>query len=90
MAIQSFGDAETESLFRTGRWTAIARVAARKLDMLDAAHVLTDLRAPPGNRLEALVGDLAGLHSVRINNQYRICFRWTQKGPEDVCIVDYH
>lgn len=62
----------------------------RKLDMLNAAHVLDDLKAPPGNRLEALKGDLAGFHSIRINSQWRIIFRWTPSGPEDVEIIDYH
>ena len=93
MAIRSFGDDETERLFRSGRsrrWNAIAKVALRKLDMLDAAVALTDLRAPPGNRLEALSGTLAGLYSVRINDQFRLCFRWTEEGPADVHIVDYH
>ena len=67
-------------------WT----VARRKLDQLDAARALDDLRAPPANRLEALRGDRRGEHSIRINDQYRICFAWTQAGPERVEIVDYH
>lgn len=58
--------------------------------MLQAAHVLDDLRSPPANRLEALKGDRAGQHSIRINDQWRICFVWTDSGPEDVEIVDYH
>ena len=66
------------------------RVAVRKVAMLDAANVLEDLRAPPANRLEALKGDRAGQHSIRINNQWRICFVWTERGPEEVEIVDYH
>jgi proteic killer suppression protein len=65
-------------------------VVERKLTMLDAATVLDDLRSPPGNRLEALVGDRAGQYSIRVNEQFRICFRWTQSGPEDVEVVDYH
>jgi len=65
-------------------------VAARKLDMLDYAARLGDLRTPPGNRLEALKADRRGQHSIRINDQWRICFRWTSNGPEDVEIVDYH
>lgn len=92
MSIQSFGDTATERLFRTGRmrrWAAIAKAAFRKLDMLDAAETLNDLRSPPGNRLEPLSGDLAGLHSIRINDQFRICFHWTREGPENVVIVDY-
>jgi proteic killer suppression protein len=93
MPIQGFRDAETEALFLTRRsrqWGNIGKIAWRKLDMLDAAVVLDDLRAPPGNRLEALAGDRKGLHSIRINDQFRICFRWTKDGPKDVEIVDYH
>lgn len=71
-------------------WVGVAKVAARKLDMLDYAHELTDLASPPGNRLEALKGDLAGYHSIRINNQWRVVFRWTGSGPADVDIRDYH
>lgn len=66
------------------------RVAVRKVAMLQAAHVLEDLRAPPANRLEALRGDRAGQHSIRISDQWRICFIWGPNGPEDVEIVDYH
>ncbi|OOG24816.1 plasmid maintenance system killer protein [Thioalkalivibrio denitrificans] len=66
------------------------RVASRKLDLLDSAASLHDLKVPPANRLEALAGDRRGQHSVRINRQYRICFRWTPSGPEDVEITDYH
>lgn len=66
------------------------RVAVRKVAMLQAAHMLDDLRMPPGNRLEALKGDRAGQHSIRINDQWRICFTWTDNGPEDVEIVDCH
>jgi toxin HigB-1 len=66
------------------------RVAWRKLAMLDAAEVLADLRVPPGNRLEKLTGDRAGQYSIRINRQWRICFFWSDAGPEDVEIVDYH
>lgn len=69
---------------------AFERIAKRKLDMLDAAANLADLRSPPGNRLESLKGDRKGHHSIRINDQWRICFRWTDQGPEDVQIVDYH
>jgi toxin HigB-1 len=91
--IRSFRDAETEALHLTGRskrWGNIAKVAIRKLDMLDAAVALTDLRSPPGNRREALIGDRAGQHSIRINDQFRICFRWTDAGAEDVEVTDYH
>jgi len=66
------------------------RVTRRKLDQLDSATKLSELRIPPGNRLEALKGDRKGQHSIRINDQYRICFVWTRVGPKDVEIVDYH
>ena len=91
--IQSFGDDETERLFRTElsrRYSAVARVALRKLIQLNNARDLRDLAVPPGNRLEALTGDRAGEYSIRINDQYRICFIWTEIGPEAVEIVDYH
>lgn len=92
--IQSFADQATERLFLDGvcsaRWRAFEAVASRKLDMLDAATRLEDLRSPPGNRLEALKGDRKGQHSIRINRQWRLCFRWTPDGPHDVQIVDYH
>lgn len=68
----------------------LVRVAQRKLFMLDNAAELMDLRVPPGNRLEALKGDRAGQHSIRINDQFRICFRWTDGGAEEVEITDYH
>lgn len=95
--IQSFGDAVTEDLFngvtnaRTRKLAEIVRTSGPlKLDMLNAAHVLADLLAPPGNQLEALKGDLVGFHSIRINKQWRIVFRWTPAGPAEVRIVDYH
>lgn len=91
--IRSWRDADAEALFRTGRskrWAAIKTVALRKLDMLDAAVTRDDLVSPPGNRLEALKGNRAGQHSIRINAQWRICFVWTDGGPEDVEITDYH
>lgn len=72
------------------RFGGIEKSAWRKLDMLHQAHELHDLRAPPGNRLEALGGDRKGQHSIRINDQWRICFVWTREGPADVEIVDYH
>ncbi len=96
--IRSFKDSATEDLFY-GRQTKVARKrlpvalrgkAAKKLDALDSAAILEDLRIPPGNRLEALRGDRNGQHSIRINEQYRICFRWTDSGPEEVEVVDYH
>jgi toxin HigB-1 len=93
MAIQSFRCADTEELYQTGknrRFGNIARVAKRKLDMLDYAVVLGDLRVPPNNKLEALKDDRKGRHSIRINDQWRICFVWTPLGPESVEITDYH
>ena len=66
------------------------RTASRKLDQLDSAMSLVDLRVPPGNRLEALRGDRRGEYSIRINDQYRVCFRWTERGPADVQVTDYH
>ncbi len=91
--IQSFKCSDTEELYQTGknrRWANIANVALRKLDMLNAAAVLADLQAPPGNKLKPLQGNRLGQHSIRINDQWRICFVWTQVGPTDVEITDYH
>lgn len=92
--IKSFRDRETERLFArlpTRRFGAeVQRVALRKLRMLDAADSLNDLRVPPGNRLERLGGDRQGQYSVRINDQWRICFRWRGGDAHDVEIVDYH
>ena len=92
--IRSFADRATELLFRggacPGRWRSIEDVALRKLDMVDAATRLDDLRSPPGNRLEALKGDRAGQHSIRVNDRFRVCFVWTANGPANVEIVDYH
>ena len=91
--ILSFGDKETEQLFRTEqsrRFGQIARVAARKLTAVHSAENLQDLAVPPGNCLKALRGRGAGWHSIRINKQWRIIFLWTDKGPEEVEIVDYH
>ncbi len=91
--IQGFRCKDTRTLFETGkckRFATVSRVATRKLAQLDAAHTLEFLRSPPGNRLEALRGDRSGQYSIRINDQYRICFRWTAEGPIDVEIVDYH
>ncbi len=91
--IQSFADTDTEHLFReekNRRFNAIARVALRKLIQMNRAGQLSDLAVPPGNRLEALKGDLAGLHSIRVNQQWRIVFRWTEQGPAEVRIMDYH
>jgi proteic killer suppression protein len=91
--IQSFRCSDTQELFETGssqRFSAIMNVATRKLAQLDAAQTLEFLRAPPGNRLEPLRGSRAGQFSIRVNDQFRVCFRWTAAGPEDVEIVDYH
>lgn len=91
--IRSFTCSDTEMLFTTGgtrRWNDIKSVAERKLAALDAATEIRDLRSPPGNRLELLRGNRAGQHSIRINDQWRICFVWTEQGPENVEIVDYH
>ena len=93
MTIQSFKCRDTETLHqrhRVARFANIERVARRKLDQLDAATTLDFLRSPPGNRLEALDRDRAGQHSIRINDQFRICFVWTAQGPQNVEIVDYH
>ena len=75
---------------RVARFVNIQSVAMRKLAILNQAGRLGDLRVPPGNRLEALKGDRAGQHSIRVNDRFRVCFRWTDAGPEDVEIVDYH
>ena len=91
--IGSFASKETEALFRLERsrkWVNIERQALRKLVQLDLAKTLDDLRVPPGNRLEPLSGNRKGQWSIRINGQFRICFRWTGEGPEDVEIADYH
>ncbi|MDO5721927.1 MAG: type II toxin-antitoxin system RelE/ParE family toxin [Actinomycetaceae bacterium] len=92
--IRSFGNRETERLWNRESVPSldsrILRVALRKLRQVGAAQSLDDLRVPPGNRLELLKGDREGQHSIRINDQWRICFRWTDAGPEEVEIVDYH
>ena len=91
--IVSFRDTDTAALAagkREKRFVAFESVARRKLRQLEIAGRLDDLRVPPGNRVEALKGDRSGQHSIRINDQYRVCFRWTAAGPEDVEIVDYH
>ena len=91
--IQSFKDKKTEKLFhreRVARFSSIQRVAYRKLTMLDAATRLDDLMVPPANYLEALKGDRKGFYSIRVNRQWRVCFRWVKGNAEDVEIVDYH
>jgi toxin HigB-1 len=91
--IKSFKCPDTEALYgrqRVKRFVNIEAVARRKLRQLEIAARLNDLRVPPGNRLEALKGDRSGQHSIRINDQWRVCFRWTEGGVENVEIVDYH
>ena len=92
--IRAIRDLDTEALFQRRRPrrlpASLQRVALRKLVILDAADSLADLRVPPGNRLEPLKGDRAGQHSIRINDQWRICFVWKEGGPANVGIVDYH
>ena len=92
--IKRFKNSLTEDAFngivRKGFPTDLIKVARRKLRFLHAAHVLADLRVPPGNRLEALKGDRASQHSIRVNDQFRICFVWTPDGPTDVELTDHH
>ena len=91
--IRSFKDRETRRFFegqRVAAFQGFARQAARRLVLLDGAETLDDLAVLPSNRLEVLRGDRAGQHSIRINTQWRVCFRWTDDGPHDVEIVDYH
>lgn len=91
--IISFADQDTADLFegkRVRRFTNILAVAERKLQQIDSAATLDALRSPPGNRLEALLGNLKGQHSMRINDQFRLCFVWMHDGAHDVKIVDYH
>ncbi len=98
VVIQSFKNAGTKDIFN-GENTKEARkncpnslwsIAARKLDQLDSVTTLSELKIPPGNKLEALSGNRKGQHSIRINDQYRICFKWTDLGPDQVEVVDYH
>jgi proteic killer suppression protein len=96
MAIHSFRDAATEDLFHNRKTSRtrhfppdILKVALRKLDVLNGAHRLDDLRSPPANRLESLKGDLAEFHSIRVNDQWRLIFRWDE-GAHDVSLTDYH
>ena len=92
--IQSFGDADTERVWRRERvrrfGSDLQRMANRKLLIIDAAETLNDLRVPPGNRLERLRGERVGQYSIRINDQWRICFSWSAAGPANVEIIDYH
>ncbi len=91
--ISSFKCKDTQELYETGvnrRFASIARVALRKLDMLAAATMVETLRVPPGNRLEQLFGDREGRWSIRVNDQWRVCFKWVGSNAEDVEIIDYH
>lgn len=91
--IRSFRCAETQAIFegrRSRRFGNIQNVIERKLAMLSAATTLTDLKSPPNNQLEALDEDRVGQHSIRVNKQFRLCFRWTPTGPTEVEVVDYH
>ena len=96
MTIQSFSNSETKLFFETEKigkgvgWRNVAKIVKRKLDMVHYAAKLNDLNSPPGNRLEALLGNLAGYHSIRINDQWRVVFRWTEMGPLEVKVTDYH
>jgi toxin HigB-1 len=96
VAIQSFSDKDTKEFFCKGKigkgvkWKIISTVAQRKLDIVHYAEFLHDLKSPPNNQREALKSNLKGLHSIRINDQWGLVFRWTSKGPEEVKIMDYH
>ena len=96
MAIRSFARKAVEDFFLTGKvprregWSSVSSTVRRKLDIIDYAAALMDLNSPPGNRLEALRGGLKGLYSIRVNDQWRIVFRWTEQGPADVDVRDYH
>lgn len=96
MPIQSFGDRDTQLFFEGGTlgkrvgWQGVKNIVLRKLDMLHYAMTLGDLASPPGNRLEALRGGWKGYYSVRVNDQWRIVFRWAEKGAEEVQVADYH
>ena len=94
MVIKSFKDRLTEAVYQgespKGFPASLVKIARRKLGYLDAAVDQNDLRSPPGNRLEALSGDRDGQHSIRVNDQFRVCFIWTDEGPKNVEIIDYH
>ncbi len=96
MAIKSFEDKTTEDFYYAGKsahkagWANVSDVVKRKLDLLNAAATLNDLKMPPNNKLEALKGILAGLHSIRVNDQWRVVFEWTDQGPVKVRVIDYH
>ena len=96
MAIQSFSEKATEEFFFSGRvnrrlgWVGVRNIVRRKLDMLHYADRIADLKSPPGNKLEALKGNLRGYYSIRVNDQWRIVFRWSESGPALVRVTDYH
>ena len=96
MAIRSFSDKATKFFFFTGRvkptigWAPVCKIVKKRLDMLHYATALDDLRSPPGNRLKALRGNMRGYHSVRVNDQWHVVFRWTPAGPTMVHVADYH
>jgi proteic killer suppression protein len=96
VAIRTLASVELKEFFQRGRgrtrfgWANVARIVTRKLDMLDYATELRDLGSPPGNRVERLTGRWHGYHSIRVNDQWRVVFRWSDLGPEDVDVVDYH
>lgn len=96
MAIVSFEDPSAEKFYTSGRaskgtgWSAAAKIVKRKLDMIQYAGRLEDLRSPPGNRLEGLAGNLKGWHSIRVNGQWRVIFVWAEDGAHRVKVVDYH
>jgi toxin HigB-1 len=96
VAIKTFADKATEDFYYTGKsahktgWANVSDVVKRKLDQLNAATSLNDLKAPPNNKLEALKGSSAGLHSIRVNDQWRVVFEWTDQGPSKVRVIDYH
>jgi toxin HigB-1 len=96
VAIKSFSMRDIETFYKTGKvpakcgWSGVHRIVTRKLDIIHYAQELRDLKAPPGNRLEALKEDFKGWHSIRINDQWRIVFIWTDEGAEKIDIIDYH
>lgn len=96
MAIRGFQDRLVQEFFETGKlpkkagWRNVKKAVLRKLDILHYAHVLEDLQSPPGNRLEALRGDLRGFYSIRVNDRWRVVFVWSEHGPEKVRVLDYH
>ncbi len=96
MPIRSFEEPSLKEFFETGKlpkkagWQGVKNIVTRKLDLLHYAHALNDLNSPPGNKLEALKEDLTGLHSIRVNDQWRLVFEWTPQGPAKIRVMDYH